>query len=105
GRFVPSTAVGARFSSDSFVDSTGNPLDQASLSDFVGAVNNVFRDAGDDVTFNEQNLFDLLVICSLTARGGERILLKGTNPSQLEFADQLSVNSYQCCIDYNANNC
>ncbi|KAK3934723.1 hypothetical protein QBC46DRAFT_273246 [Diplogelasinospora grovesii] len=27
GWFIPSTAVRARFSSDSFIDSTGNPLD------------------------------------------------------------------------------
>jgi len=83
------------------VDSTGNDLDQQSLGAFLGSVSTYIG-----ISLNETTLLEAgLVVCTITARGGERYRLGGTNPDMLEFGDPIVVASYQCCIDYNGNNC
>lgn len=85
------------------MDPTGNPLDQDSLSTLSGFISGYL---GASIQFDVQDIFDLdLVICSLERREGERIIFGGHTANLTQPGDQISVKSYQCCIDYNGDKC
>jgi hypothetical protein len=94
GRYIPSTAIGVHFST-SFVDSTGNPLEEESLSEFLG-----FMDAYLGIVVSKEALFNnSYVICSLVTRGGKDFTF-GFRGFNVGNTGQLSVVSYRCFIDY-----
>ena len=84
------------------MDSTGNPLDQAAVSHFIDSVLAFF---GPGLSLSESDLFDLLVVCTIVPIGGGKFIFGGASPDRLSFEDQISPVSYQCCIDYNGDNC
>lgn len=98
-------AFGARFSSEDFVDSTGNALDDVSLSAFLNAANvfSGFENAGE--ILNQTGLFEVGAVVCLVSTSGGIYNLGGSSPGQIDFGNQLTVHSYRCCIDYNGNNC
>lgn len=103
GTFVPSMAFGVGFSIESLVDSTENALDQASLSSFLSFVNAYAQLYGAD---NEKSLFDIgLVVCTMVLRGGETFVFRGLGSAGIDFSHQISVDSYQYCVDYGWNHC
>jgi hypothetical protein len=85
------------------VDPTGNSLDQDSLSTLSGFISGYL---GASTQFDVRDIFDLgLVICSLKPREGGHIILGGHSTNITQLGDQISVKSYQCCIDYNGDRC
>ncbi|ORY60858.1 uncharacterized protein BCR38DRAFT_487917 [Pseudomassariella vexata] len=109
GSFAPSAITGIAFSSFNFVDATGNPLDQRSLTSFLGFVSLCLGSTGATM-LSAQDLFShSLVVCNIKPDGEGQRILDGVSFGSEEIVfvspPQRDVAFYACCIDYGGDNC
>lgn len=85
------------------MDPTGNSLDQDSLSTLSEFISGYL---GIGSQFDVESIFDIgLVVCLLEPREGDNFILGGHSTNTVQLGKQISVKSYQCCIDYNGDSC